>query len=284
MTRHRQLFFFCLILTCLAWISFGNPAFAQRPYRILISNDDGIQAPGIKALCRALKTLGEVTVAAPAANQSLVGHSLTFSIPIAVEEWESEGAKWFSIAATPATCVRLALTSLLRQMPDIVISGINKGENTGVVTFSSATVACAREAAFRGIAALSVSLQNGPDMDYGAAADFIASLVLDVRKRGLTPGTYLNINYPALPKERIKGVLVAVQDRRPPDEHYEKRGSPEGKKEFFSIYKPLQGGMGNCDTWALTHGYISVTPLTIDQTRYPQIDNLQSWDTLNPKK
>jgi len=129
----------------------------QQPFRILISNDDGFQSPGIKALFDRLRSLGEVTVAAPAANQSLVGHGFTFGRPINIESWETEGSRWFAIAATPATCVRMALTSLLPHLPDIVVSGINKGENTGVVTFSSGTVSCAREAAYRDIPAIAVS-------------------------------------------------------------------------------------------------------------------------------
>ena len=257
---------------------------AQRPYRILISNDDGYQAPGIKALFDRLKLLGEVTVAAPAANQSLVGHGFTFGRPMAVESWETEGYQWFAIAATPATCVRMALTSLLPQLPDVVVSGINKGENTGVVTFSSGTVSCAREAAYRDIPAIAVSLEEGVQMDYAAAAEFTARLLLEVRKKGLPPGTYLNVNFPALPSDQIKGVLVTRQDRRPADEHYAKKTSPEGKTEYWSVYRPLTGGDKDSDTWALTQGYISITPMSIDQTLSGLSHALRKWDIVKSKK
>jgi 5'-nucleotidase len=257
---------------------------AQQPYRILISNDDGYKAPGIRALFDRLKSLGEVTVAAPATNQTGVGHAFTFGRPIAVESWETEGGRWFAIAATPATCVRMALTSLLPQLPHIVVSGINKGENTGVVTFSSGTVSCAREAAYRDIPAIAVSLEEGPQMDYAAAAEFTARLLAEVRKRGLPPGTYLNVNFPARPTDQIKGVLVTRQDKRPPDEHYAQKTSPEGKTEYWSVYRPLTGGEKDTDTWAFTEAYISITPLTTDQTLPGLGDALHKWDIVKWRK
>jgi 5'-nucleotidase len=250
----------------------------QQPYRILISNDDGFQSSGIQALFIRLKSLGEVTVAAPAANQSLVGHGFTYGKPMAVESWDREGTRWFAIAATPATCVRMALTSLLPQLPDVVVAGINKGENTGVVTFSSGTVACAREAAYRNIPAIAVSLEEGAQMDYTAAAEYTALLVLELRRQGLPPGTYLNVNFPARPSDQIKGVLVTRQDVRPADEHYAKKTSPEGKTEYWSVYRPLTGGDKDTDTWALAQGYVSITPMSTDQTAREGRAALRGWD------
>ena len=259
------------------------PFFAQKPYRILISNDDGFQAPGILALVEKLKPLGEVTVAAPAVNQTGVGHALTFGRPIEVKSWETDGCRWFAIAATPAVCVRMALTTLLPQQPDVVVSGVNKGENTGVITFSSGTVSCAREAAYRNIPAIAVSLEEGPQMDYGAAAEFTVRLLLEVRKRGLPAGTYLNVNFPARTSDQIKGVLVTRQDMRPADEHYAKRTSPEGKEEHWSVYRPLTGGEEDTDTWAFTQGYISITPMTIDQTLTKLGAALREWDIVKKR-
>ena len=259
------------------------PFFAQQPYRILISNDDGFQAPGIKALFDKLKSLGEVTVAAPAVNQTGVGHALTFGRPIEVKSWETDGCRWFAIAATPAVCVRMALTTLLPQQPDVVVSGVNKGENTGVITFSSGTVSCAREAAYRNIPAIAVSLEEGPHMDYGAPAEFAARLLIEVRKRGLPAGTYLNVNFPARPADQIKGVLVTRQDTRPADEHYAKRTSSGGKEEYWSVYRPLTGGEENTDTWAFTQGYISITPMMIDQTQPGLGGALREWDIVKKR-
>jgi 5'-nucleotidase len=273
-----------LVLAAAFTFSAQGALLPQRPYRILITNDDGLEAPGIKALFSTLKDLGEVTVAAPAANQSGVGHALTFGGPITVESWENEGGRWFAIAASPATSVRLALIALLPQVPDIIVSGINKGENAGVGSFSSGTVACAREAAYRGIPALAASLEEGDQMDYAGTADFIARLVLEIKEKGLSPGTFLNVNFPGCPSDQIKGVLVTRQDRRPPDEHYAKRTSRESKTEYWSVYRTLTGGKSDTDTWALAQGYISITPMTTDQTRVAAIDGLRAWDIVKPKK
>ena len=121
-------------------------------------------------------------------------------------------------------------------------------------------------------------------MDYAGAADFIARLVLETRGRGLRPGTFLNVNFPGRPSDQIKGVLVTRQDRRPPDEHYAKKTTQEPKTEYWSIYRPLTGGDKDSDTWALTQGYISITPMTIDQTRSAGRDSLRTWDILKLEK
>jgi 5'-nucleotidase len=275
---HRTIYLF-IIFSLLSSVVFG-----QQPYRILVSNDDGIDHPGTKALIPKLSPLGEITVAAPSKNASGVGHGMTFPGPIPVEAWERDGIKWFSIGALPATCVRLALTSLLSEKPDMVVAGINKGANVGVITFSSGTVACAREAAYKGIPAVAVNMQKEEAMDYDAAAGFVAALVKELKEKGLPPGTYLNVNIPALPKDRIKGVLITKQDLRPSDEWYEKRLGADGKIGYWSIYKVVEDGDPKSDAWALSQGYISITPFSIDQTQFSQIKSLENLKIINPKK
>jgi 5'-nucleotidase len=257
-----------------------EPINGDEPIRILLSNDDGFQDPGLQALVTKLAPLGELTVAAPSSNQSGVGHGMTFKEPFAVESWTKDNVQWYSIAALPATCVRLALTSLLKRRPDVVVAGINRGENVGIVTFSSGTIACAREAAFYGIPGISVNLQRGKAMDYEAAADFVAALVKDLKDKGLPPRTYLNVNYPALPRGQIKGVMVTRQDTRPANERYEKSITAEGKTVYRSLWTPLIDGEPDSDTWAITHGFISVTPFQIDQTERSGIEKLKSWNCL----
>jgi len=275
---HRAAYLFIVFLLL------SNVVCGQQPYRILVSNDDGIDHPGTKVLIPELSPLGEITVAAPSKNASGVGHGTTFPGPIPVESWELGGVKWFSIEALPATCVRLALTSLLSEKPDLVVAGINKGANVGVITFSSGTVACAREAAYRGIPAVAVHMPREKTMDYDAAADFVAALAKEIKAKGLPPGTYLNVNIPALPKDQIKGVLITKQDLRPSDEWYEKRVGPDGKAGYWSIYKVVEGGDPKSDAWALSQGYISITPFSIDQTQFSEIKNLENWEIVNPKK
>jgi 5'-nucleotidase len=227
--------------------------------------------------------LGTVTVAAPSENRSGSSHGVTSNRPISLAESVRQGQTWYAIDALPATCVRLALEALLPEKPDIVVSGINRGENTGLVTFYSATVACAREAAFQGIPAIAVSLESSPEMDYAAAADFIVSIVREVKKRGLGRGTYLNVNIPALPKEKIKGVMVTRLDQRPSLESYEGKTNAEAQIIFWPLYKELGAGDPKADIWALRNGYISVTPMSIAQTDEADLNGLKNWEVLTWK-
>lgn len=258
----------------------SSVAFSQERIRILLSNDDGFRDPGLKILVAKLAPIAEIVVAAPSVNQSGVGHGMTFKEPIPVESWTDGGVQWYAVSAMPATCVRLALASLMDEPPDVVIAGVNRGENVGVVTFSSGTVACAREAALQGVPGVSVNLERGETMDYDAAADFVVALIRDVKENGLAARTYLNVNYPALPRDKVKGVLVTRLDTRAPDERYQKIVSPQGKVSYRSIWQPLKVGNLDTDTWALSQGYISVTPLQIDQTHPSLLRHLRSWRSL----
>jgi len=247
----------------------------QAPLKILISNDDGIEAPGIAALCEALSRIGTVTVAAPTQNYSLTSHSKISSDPIFVTESVRNGSKWFGVKATPATCVRLALESLV-ETPDLVVTGINKGENLGTVTFYSATVGAAREAALKRIPAIAVSLANGPKMDYGPAAAFVADLVQNIKSIPFETIIFLNVNVPNLPKDQIKGVMFVPQDMRPANEAYEKRVNPSGQIYFWNIFKDLDAGEQKTDVWAVCNGYISITPFQTDQTNSAAWKQLES--------
>jgi 5'-nucleotidase len=281
--KKEKIFLVILFVLALA-VFIGDRAAGQGVLKILISNDDGVDAPGIKALFEKLSPIADVTVAAPAENFSGAGHGISSSDPIMVKEFAKNGKKWFAIQAKPATCVRLALESLLGFKPDLVVSGINRGENLGVVTFYSGTLGCAREAAFKGIPAVAFSLEHGKVMDYEGAADFAAQLVTEMKTKKLDPHKFLNVNYPAILKNQIRGVLVTRQDTRPSYEYYEKRTSPEGQLYFWPMYKTLdQGSDSKTDVWALENGYISITPLHFDQTDYPQLKNLRSWKIVRQK-
>ena len=279
----KKNFLWTAALIIAAAILAAGPAGADTPLKILVSNDDGADAPGIAALADALSHVGTVTVAAPFQNRSGVSHGMTFSGPIKVQKTLRKGMTWYAIDALPATCVRLGLEALLPEKPDIVVSGINRGENTGLVAFYSATVACAREASFHGIPSIAFSLESSPAMDYTAAADFIVSIVREVKKRGLKRGTFLNVNIPALPKDRIKGVMVTRLDGRPSLERYEGKTNAEGQVTFWPLYKELGAGDINADIWALRNGYISVTPMIIDQTDGADLNGLKNWEALTWK-
>ncbi len=279
--RAAHLFIMTLLVLLIVLV---KDCFGQSSLKILLSNDDGIDAPGLAALFDKLIPLGSVTVAAATKNQSGVSHSIAPEGPIWVSEMEKKGHKWYAIEAPPATCVRLALESLLPEKPDIVIAGINKGDTTGVVTYYSATVACAREAAIAGLPAIAVHLERGEAMDYEGAASFIAELVQEIQKKELKSRIFLNICIPSLPKDQTKGVLITKQDTRVTQEFYEKKIDPSGKMYFLRSFKRLDPAGENTDIWALRNGYISITPLQFDQTDYAALKTLESWAAAKWKK
>lgn len=243
---------------------------------ILLSNDDGIDAPGLAVLAGKLSSIAKVTVAASTQDYGGFGHAMTFLEPILVSENEKNGTMWYAIKATPPSCVRLAVEALMTEKPDFVVAGINPGENTGVDVYYSATVACAREAAFLGIPGISVNLGASPSKDFDPAADFIVGLVQALIKKPPKPGTYINVNVPGLLKEEIKGVMVVPHDVRPTLEFFERRVNPRGRTYYWNSFKDLEAGSQKTDVWAVRNGYIAVTPLQIDQTNYPELKNLES--------
>ncbi len=278
-----------LFVVLFVLLAFGliEPAAPQeqvppKPFRILLSNDDGIQAPGLLALYQELSQIAEVTVVAPAADQSGVGHGITYRTPILVSEQSREGKTWYAVEAQPATCVRLGLASLMKDKPDLVVSGINRGANLGLVTYISGTCAAAREAAFSGIPAIAVSLDSSPrpdsigaGMDYKPAAQFTRRVVELIRlKGGLPPGVWLNINYPA---GVAKGVSITRQSVRPDEQTYEERRSPRGQRYFWNIYKPIESDAPDTDVAAMRKGLASITPMQLDQTAAAVKPKLEEW-------
>jgi 5'/3'-nucleotidase len=236
------------------------------PLAILITNDDGIEAPGIVALAKALRPLGTVTVAAPDRGRSGASHGVTSDRPIAVRESDREGVRWIAIDALPATCVRLAVERLLPARPAIVISGINSGENLGTVTFYSATVGAAREAALLGLPAIAVNLASRGDVDFGPAAAVTVEIVRTLGRGGIARGTFLNVNVPPLPRERLRGFRVVRQDTRAPIDFFEEIPSPEGRTLYKPGWKHLEPAGEGTDIWAVRNGYVAVSVFGIDQS------------------
>jgi 5'-nucleotidase len=233
----------------------------QRPYRILVTNDDGVRAPGILAVAQALQPLGEITIAAPAENQSGKGHSIVTSDPIFVEQVTiGGGLHAFSIVATPATCVKVGIRALMSERPDLVVSGINRGYNLGVVTYVSGTVGAAREAALQGIPAIASSL-SAEETNYAPGAEIVRHVAELVRQNSLEAGVLLNVNIPPGSQTAIKGVRVTKQSALSGEERFEEQRSPTGRRMFWSIWKDPTGDVEGTDVWATDHGYASVTPL-----------------------
>lgn len=235
------------------------PVSGQAPYRILITNDDGIRAPGLAALVEALAPLGEITIVAPSANHSGTGHAITLSDPIYVERTEVAGRQATGLSATPATCVRVALSTLLEARPDLVVSGVNRGSNFGLNAYISGTVAAAREAAMQGVPAIASSLDIAGHPDYAAAAAATAQVVEIVKKGGLPEGVFLNVNVPA--GTALKGLRLARQSRQMGTERFEEQKTPYGRRVFWSFFEQPTTAEPGTDVQAALDGYVAVTPL-----------------------
>ena len=238
---------------------------------ILLSNDDGIQSEGLIALEDALREVGEIYTVAPDRAQSSMSHALTLHRPLRVYEL---GARRLAVDGTPVDCVKLALTGLLPERPDLVISGINKGPNLGDDIIYSGTVSAAIEGALLGIPAIAVSLVTFKDFDFRAAAEFTATFVRRIAERDIPPKTLLNINVPPVPKEDLKGWQVTRMGKRHYSENIVERVDPRGGKYYWIGGDDL--GFANedgTDCKTVQEGYVSVTPLQVDLTDYKLLHN-----------
>ncbi|MBI2955958.1 MAG: 5'/3'-nucleotidase SurE [Acidobacteria bacterium] len=271
------------ILVCLLFVGLlVSPAAVEKAdgngeLFILLTNDDGYDAAGLRALAEALAPLGEVMVAAPETNQSGTGHSTTTHEFIEVRPVELvPGVKAYAIAARPATCVRMALEALAPRRPDLVVSGINRGRNLGVVTYYSGTVGAAREASFVGIPALAVSNQRDDAKEYAATAAFVRELIEELRASGrLRPGLFLNINAPA---GEWRGVRITRQSTTATPQLFSRFASPRGGVYYWSDYAHLGQDEEGTDVWAFLNGFISITPMELDQTASGELDWLRQWE------
>lgn len=248
--------------------------------RILITNDDGIYAPGIKALWSAMSELGDVTVVAPNREQSAVGHAITISDPLRVDEIKrSNGFKGFSVDGTPSDCVKIATQALLTDKPDIIVSGINHGSNTGMNIIYSGTVSAATEGTMLNIPSVAISLNSFDESDFDGAKAAAKAVVAHVLEKGLPEKTLLNVNVPAIPEDEIKGFKITQQGNAAFKDRFEKREDPRGK-----VYYWMTGHMIDPDTethmdhYAVLDGYISITPIHYRLTNHEFLDELSSWD------
>jgi 5'-nucleotidase len=249
--------------------------------RILLTNDDGIYAPGLRALRTELLKLGEVLVVAPATEQSAVGHSITLLTPLLVQEVQDEkgGLLGWAVEGRPADCVKLALLELLPERPDVVISGLNAGSNAGINVLYSGTVAAAIEGAFFGHTSIAVSLEyTKPKLDFPKAAGLARQVVEQILARRPEAGTLLNVNIPSLDKGPIRGIRTMPQNVAQYLEKYDRRVDPRGRVYFWtspglSCPEPHP----DTDVTALAEGYITVTPLQFNLTHRARLEQMSSW-------
>lgn len=250
--------------------------------RLLLTNDDGVGAPGLARLYAHLKDLGEVTVVAPDIERSAVGHAITLSDPLRVSEYEGPGGMHaMAVSGTPADCVKIAVRAILGKPPDVVFSGINQGANVGTNVLYSGTVSAATEAAMLGIPAAAVSLADRNSRDFVPAALFARRLAGEIFLKGLPPGVSLNVNVPPLPANEIRGVRVTRQGRLRVLEWFDERVDPRDRHYYWMAGQDTldQSAEGSdCDDAALRDGYISVTPIHFDLTADSVRDQIGRWD------
>ncbi len=251
---------------------------------ILVTNDDGIYAPGILALYRAMKEIGEVMVVAPDSERSAVGHAITISDPLRVWEYERDGEFFgYAVNGTPADCVKLGVKAILQRTPDLVVSGINLGPNTAINVIYSGTVSAATEGTLMGIPSIAFSVTTFKKTDFGFAARFARYLAQKVLEKGLPAGTLLNVNIPPLPEEEIKGVKITRQGKGRYEEFFDKRVDPMNRNYYWlSGKKLLLDSDSDVDDVAVMESYIAITPLQFDLTDYQAIKHLQEWKIGKP--
>ncbi len=242
----------------------------------MVSNDDGIRSEGILALASALKRIGTVYVVAPDRERSAASHSLTLHRPLRVEE---VAPRMYAVDGTPTDCISLAVNGVLPVRPDIIVSGINKGGNLGEDVSYSGTVSAAMEGTLLNIPSIAVSLVAREKFEFKAAAAFAAKLVRYVYKKGLPKDTLLNVNVPLT--KNIKGCKITKQGKRFFSDAVVEKVDPRGKK-YYWIGGDIERWEGGEDTdfHAVTSGYISITPLHLDMTNYPSINELRRWKIL----
>lgn len=250
----------------------------KRPY-ILLTNDDGIFAPGLYALYLAIREIADVSVVAPVSEKSAVGHAITISDPLRVFDFEKNGQFFgHAVNGTPADCVKIAYFALLERKPDLVISGINYGSNTGINVIYSGTVSAATEGTILGIPSFAMSLTTFKDAVFDYAAKFAADLVPQVLERGLPRGVFLNVNVPNVPEAEIKGIAITRMGAEMYNDRYDKRIDPRNHVYYWLTGSKLEIDEGIAtDDGAIRSNMVSVTPIHYDLTRYDFLKELEQW-------
>jgi 5'-nucleotidase len=246
---------------------------------ILITNDDGVTARGLRALDEVAMEFGDVVVMAPEYNASGLSHSITSSRPLRVREVkQAEGLNVYCCDGTPVDCVKLAVEYFCPRRPDVVLSGINHGSNSSINVLYSGTMGAVIEATALGIDAIGFSLlHHSPDADFSACLPFVRQIIGNTLEKGLPQGVSLNVNIPRLPASDIKGIRICHEAKAQWNDSFEKRIDPQGRPYWWLTGKFVcDNPPESSDEWALRNGYVSVVPIHPDFTHYPAIEELAS--------
>ena len=247
---------------------------------ILVTNDDGITAPGIRALISVMRNIGDVIVVAPDSPQSGMGHAITVNATLHIEKVNIDGKQAeYSCSGTPADCVKLAVREILDRKPDICVSGINHGSNSSINVIYSGTMSAALEAGIEGIPAIGFSLLDyNWNANFEHCKSFVETITRQVLEHGLSDGVVLNVNLPNLEQKDIKGIKICRQARANWVEEFDKRTNPMGRDYYWLAGKFVNMDNGeDTDEWALANGYVSVVPVQFDLTAHHAIQKLNTW-------
>ncbi len=243
--------------------------------RILLSNDDGYQAPGLKALADALETVADVVVVAPDRDRSGASNSLTLETPIRAHNMDNG---FIRVEGTPTDCVHLAITGLLEEEPDMVVAGINAGANMGDDVIYSGTVAAATEGRFLGFPAMAISIASHAPEHFDTAAQIAVQLIERLQRKPLAAESILNVNVPDLPLSAIQGMQVTRLGHRHKAEPVVRELDPRGRPIYWvGPAGPEQDAGPGTDFHALRNAFVSITPLQVDLTRHAAMKSLQDW-------
>lgn len=243
--------------------------------RILLCNDDGFQAPGLKAMANALKPLAELTVVAPDRDRSGASNSLTLDIPLRAQVMDDG---FIRVEGTPTDCVHLAITGLLDEEPDMVIAGINPGANMGDDVIYSGTVAAATEGRFLGYPAMAVSIASHAPDHLETATHVVRDLVAWLQESPISSDSILNVNVPDIPREKLKGYKATRLGHRHKAEPVVKQTDPRGRTVYWvGPAGPEQDAGPGTDFHAVRNGYVSITPMQVDLTRHAAVQDIHAW-------
>ena len=249
---------------------------------ILVTNDDSITAPGIRALIEVMSEIGNVIVVAPDSPQSAMGHAITINNTLQINKTskDNDAITEYSCSGTPVDCVKIAVHEILKYKPDLCVSGINHGSNSSINVIYSGTMSAAVEAGIEGIPAIGFSLLDyNWDANFEETKLFVKKIALEVLKNKLPEGVVLNVNIPKLAEKEIKGIKICRQAKAIWEERFDKRQTPMGKDYYWLSGEFVNLDKGeDTDEWALANGYISIVPVQFDLTAHHAIQHLNAWD------
>ncbi len=261
----------------------NHPVHSRRQPLILVTNDDGIYSPGIRALAKAMDEIGDVVVIAPISEQSAVGHSITLNSPIRVQDHnfgeDMSHIPALGITGTPCDCMKLALHELLHRKPDLAVSGINKGSNVAINVIYSGTISAATESSVNGIDSIAFSLDTTDvNADFTPSGNYAKMIAQKVLRSQLPRGVVLSVNVPNIPENEIKGIEVTRQARSQWEEVFVGRTDPSNKPYYW--YRGMLNILdhsADTDSTVVDQGYVSITPLQYDRTAHGCIDVMKTW-------